>query len=307
MPSEIIQWFPGHMAKTRRMMSECLPLVDMVIEILDARIPISSKNPEIDRICKNKPKLILFSKSTLANPTTAEKWKNYYKDFGTPCIFCDFITGAGLSEIEPAVKSLLADKIKRNTEKGMANKAVRAMVVGIPNVGKSSFINKFSKSTKAKVENRPGVTVDKQWVVTPYKIELLDMPGVLWPKFNDRFVGENLAITGAIKDQVLNTDEIAVILCKRLRKIAPDLLCARYRLEISQIEDLTDYELFTLIGKKRGFLIGGGEIDETRTASVLLDEFRSGKIGRITLEYPPNRQTKKESADKDSESERTDT
>lgn len=287
MPSEIIQWFPGHMAKTRRMMGECLPLVDLVIEIVDARIPISSKNPEIDRICKGKPRLILFSKSTLADPTMGERWKKYYRSIGLPCIPCDFVSGAGMSEIEPTVRNLLAEKIARYKEKGMANKALRAMVVGIPNVGKSSFINRFSKTKKAKVENRPGVTLDKQWVVTPYGIELLDMPGVLWPKFNDRRVGENLAITGAIKDRILNTDEIAVILCGRLRKIAPALLCARYRLSESEIADITDYELFTLIGRKRGLLISGGEVNEERTASVLLDEFRSGKIGRITLEYPP--------------------
>lgn len=275
------------MAKTRRMMSECLSLVDLVIEILDARIPISSKNPEIDKICAGKPRLVLFSKSTLADPEMGQKWKRYYEEKGIPCIFCDFISGAGMSEIEGAVKRLLADKIARYKEKGMVNKALRAMVVGIPNVGKSSFINKFSKTKKAKVENRPGVTVDKQWVVTPYGIELLDMPGVLWPKFNDRRVGENLAMTGAIKDQVLNTDEIAVALCARLKKVAPDKLCARYKLGIDEIADISDYDLFLLIGKKRGFLMGGGEINEERTANTLLDEFRSGKIGRITLEYPP--------------------
>lgn len=275
------------MAKTRRMMSECLSLVDLVIEILDARIPISSKNPEIDKICAGKPRLVLFSKSTLADPEMGQKWKRYYEEKGIPCIFCDFISGAGMSEIEGAVKRLLSDKLARYKEKGMVNKALRAMVVGIPNVGKSSFINKFSKTKKAKVENRPGVTVDKQWVVTPYGIELLDMPGVLWPKFNDRRVGENLAMTGAIKDQVLNTDEIAVALCARLKKVAPDKLCARYKLGIDEIADLSDYDLFLLIGKKRGFLMGGGEINEERTANTLLDEFRSGKIGRITLEYPP--------------------
>lgn len=287
MPSEVIQWFPGHMAKTRRMMKECLPLVDLVIEILDARIPLSSKNPETDKICAGKPRLVLFSKSTLADPEMGQKWKNYYKSLGIPCIFCDFITGAGMGEIEGAVKELLSEKLERYKEKGMVNKSVRAMVVGIPNVGKSSFINKFSKTKKAKVENRPGVTVDKQWVVTPYGIELLDMPGVLWPKFDDKRVGENLAITGAIKDRVLNIDEIAVTLCKRLRRVAPEKLCERYRLDQSEIAELTDYELFCLIGKKRGFLIRGGEVNEERTAGALLDEFRGGKIGRITLEYPP--------------------
>lgn len=284
MPSDIIQWFPGHMAKTRRIMGECLPLVDFVFEILDARTPIASKNPEIDRICKGKPRIVLFSKSALADPVMNEKWKQYYRSKGIDCIPCDFITGAGMSEIIPTVRNLLSEKIARNEAKGMAGKALSAMVVGIPNVGKSSFINRFSGTKKAKVENRPGVTLEKQWVSTPHGIRLLDMPGVLWPKFDDRKVAENLAITGAIKDQVLNTDEIAVILCGRLKKIAPDLLCARYKLDFDWLAEAENYDIFRMIGKNRGFLISGGEINEERTASTLLDEFRSGKIGRITLE-----------------------
>ncbi|MGM9637598.1 MAG: ribosome biogenesis GTPase YlqF [Eubacteriales bacterium] len=284
MPSDIIQWFPGHMAKTRRIMGECLPLVDFVFEILDARTPIASKNPEIDRICKGKPRIVLFSKSALANPDMNEKWKQYYRAKGIDCIPCDFLTGAGMNEIIPTVRNLLSEKIARNEAKGMSGKALTAMVVGIPNVGKSSFINRFSGTKKAKVENRPGVTLEKQWVSTPYGIRLLDMPGVLWPKFDDRKVAENLAITGAIKDQVLNTDEIAVILCGRLKRIAPDLLCARYKLDPDWLADAENYDIFRMIGKNRGFLISGGEINEERTASTLLDEFRSGKIGRITLE-----------------------
>jgi ribosome biogenesis GTPase A len=284
MPSDIIQWFPGHMAKTRRMMTECLPLVDLVFEILDARIPISSKNPEIDRICKNKPRIILFSKSTLADPKISKEWQDFYRSKDIPCLLCDFLTGMGMSEIPKTVSELLSEKISRYQSKGMIGKSMRAMVVGIPNVGKSSFINKLSGTRKAKVENRPGVTVDKQWVVTPYQLDLLDMPGVLWPKFDERTVGENLAITGAIKDQVLNTDEIAVILCKRLAESYPQLLCARYKIRPEEIVDAQAWEIFEQIGQKRGFLVKGGQVDTDRTAKILLDEFRSGTIGKITLE-----------------------
>ncbi len=286
MPSNIIQWFPGHMAKTRRLITECLSEVDLVIEILDSRIPISSKNPEIDRICKAKPRLVLLSKTNLASKEANKAWKEYFEKNGSGCILCDFVSGTGMNEIGPAVKALLAEKIQRYEQKGMSGKALRAMVVGIPNVGKSSFINKFSSSKKAKVENRPGVTLDKQWVRTPYGIDLLDMPGVLWPKFEDTTVAENLAITGAIKDQVLNTDEIAVILCGRLKQCAPELFCERYKLSQQDIADLQPYEIFELVGKKRGLLVKGGDVDYDRCASMLLDEFRAAKIGRITLELP---------------------
>lgn len=300
MPSNIIQWFPGHMAKTRRMIKECLPLVDVVVEILDARIPGSSKNPESDSLISSKPRLFLLSKAALASAGASKIWKQYYESSGARCIVCDFISGQGLNEIAPAVKELASEKLERYKERGMAGKSIRAMVIGIPNVGKSSFINKFSGTKKAKVENRPGVTLDKQWVKTPHGIDLLDMPGVLWPKFEDRTVGENLAITGAIKDVVLNTDEIAVALCERLRDTAPDLLCARYKLKEAEISDAEPYDIFEMIGRKRGFLISGGEIDTDRTASTLLDEFRSAKIGRITLEMPHG-ETKKEVQDQNAE------
>lgn len=286
MPSNIIQWFPGHMAKTKRLITECLPLVDIVIEILDARIPLSSQNPDINKICANKPRLVILSKSTLADPVANDKWRAYFKHYGG-CIVADFVTGAGMNQIAPAIREILSEKIARNENKGMAGKAIRAMVVGIPNVGKSSFINRFSGTKKAKVEDRPGVTVDKQWVKSQGGIELLDMPGVLWPKFEDERVGENLAMTGAIKDAVVNTDELAIALCSRLRVTAPELLCARYKLGTPEaIEGLTDFELFELIGRKRGFLISGGEIDYERTSRILLDEFRGAKIGRISLELP---------------------
>lgn len=286
MPSETIQWFPGHMAKTRRLISECLSLVDIVIEILDARIPLSSQNPEIDRICAAKPRVILLSKTSLANESVTKAWKKHFQSSDKICIPCDFISGAGLNEIVPAVRSLLSEKIARYEEKGMAGKSLRAMVVGIPNVGKSSFINKFAAAKKAKVENRPGVTLDKQWIKTQSGIDLLDTPGVLWPKFEDRTVAENLAITGAIKDAILDTEGIAVILCSRLASTSPRQLSERYKLDIDDIKTLPPYELFELIGKKRGFLVKGGEIDSERTSLMLLDEFRSAKIGRISLETP---------------------
>lgn len=286
MPSSTIQWFPGHMAKTRRLITECLPLVDIVIEILDARIPLSSQNPEINKICENKPRLVILSKATLADPVANDKWRAFFKQYGG-CIVADFISGAGMDKIGPAIREILAEKIAKNESKGMSGKAVRAMVVGIPNVGKSSFINRFSGTKKAKVEDRPGVTVDKQWVKGQGGIELLDMPGVLWPKFEDEKVGENLAMTGAIKDAVVNTDSLAITLCARLRKCASELFCARYKLGSPEaISELTDFELFELVGRKRGFLISGGEIDYERTAKILLDEFRSAKIGRISLEIP---------------------
>ncbi len=285
MPSHIIQWFPGHMAKTRRMISENLKNVDIVIEILDARIPKSSRNPEISSLTANKPSVILLNKASLADPNMNKMWLEHYNSKSSVCILTDCITGEGLNKIPSAVKDILSEKVERYENKGMAGRNLKAMVLGIPNVGKSSLINKICKNKKAKVENRPGVTVDKQWIVTDVGLSLLDMPGVLWPKFDDRTVGENLAITGAIKDDILDIEEIATILCKRLRSYYPSLLCERYKLgDISQYDGMNDYELLCEIGRKRGFLISGGEINTERTANVLIDEFRAAKIGRITLD-----------------------
>ncbi|MBO7148924.1 MAG: ribosome biogenesis GTPase YlqF [Clostridia bacterium] len=285
MPSDQIQWFPGHMAKTRRLISESLKLVDIVIELLDARIPYSSKNPEITRLVGDKPMLTLMNKASLADPAHFDEWKKYYTGKGKGCIITDVSTGQGIGEIAPAVRSILGDKIERYEEKGMTGRRLKAMIVGIPNVGKSSLINKLSGNKKAKVEDRPGVTVNKQWVSTSIGIDLLDMPGVLWPKFEDETVGESLAMTGAIKDQVLDTELIAMRLCGRLRHLYPSELCARYKLgDIEKYEDFTDYELFEEIGRKRGCIISGGEINTERCALMLLDELRSGTIGRITLE-----------------------
>ena len=264
MPSQTIQWFPGHMAKTRRLISENIKNVDAIIEILDARIPYSSRNPEIVRLCADKPSIILLNKASLAD---------------------DSITGKGLSQIAVELKKLCEKKIARYEEKGMNGRAIKAMVVGIPNVGKSSLINKLSGEKKAKVENRPGVTLDKQWVTTNIGILLLDMPGVLWPKFDDKAVGENLAITGAIKDDILDIEEIATILCSRLRTHYPELLCQRYKLDRIPTEDeMDDYDLLTLIGKKRGFLISGGEVNMERTANMIIDEYRAAKIGQVSLD-----------------------
>ncbi len=285
MPSEIIQWFPGHMAKTRREIGENLKNVDFVIELLDARIPKSSENPEITRICGDKPRLVLLSRAALADPKYSAEWKAYFAEKGRACIFYDCITGEGFSEIMPAARALLAEKLERYREKGMAGRRLRAMIVGIPNVGKSSIINKLSGTKSAKVENRPGVTRQKQWIPTNAGFDLLDTPGVLWPKFDDQKIGENLAVTGAIKDDILDIETIAAILVGRLRELYPEKLMARYKhKEGSLDEEFTNFDVLEKIGRARGFLISGGEIDTERTAKILLEEFRNGKIGRMTLD-----------------------
>lgn len=284
MPSENIQWFPGHMAKTRRIMRECLPDVDLVIEVCDARIPRSSRNPELRSIIGEKPLLTLCSKADLADPEASSRWKAVMRKEGEGCLFIDGLRGS-MGEIRASVDALLTEKRQSYDRRGMTGRALRAMVVGIPNAGKSSLINRLAGAKKAKVEDRPGVTRQKQWVTTSIGLELLDMPGVLWPKFEEKRVGENLAITGAIRDEILDTETVAVILVGRLRKTYPELLAARYRLgTMSEWEELDDYSLFLLIGKKRGFIVSGGEVSDERTAVMLLDEFRAGIIGRITLE-----------------------
>lgn len=286
MQSEVIQWFPGHMAKTRRLISENLKEVDIIVEILDARIPYSSKNPEIAKLIGDKPCLTILNKASLANKTITKQWVEYYSSIGKFAIAVDCITGEGFSLLAPTVKKILEDKLQKYESKGM-NKNLRAMFVGIPNVGKSSLINKLCGAKKAKVENRPGVTLNKQWIPTTIGLDLMDMPGVLWPKFEEKIVGENLAITGAIKDAILDIEYIAVILCGRLRAIAPDLLMARYKITQAELDACEmDYEIFELVGRKRGFLISGGEINTERTATTLLEEFRSAKIGNISLEIP---------------------
>ena len=287
MQSEVIQWFPGHMAKTRRLIFENLKEVDIIVEILDARIPYSSKNPEIAKLIGDKPCLTILNKASLADKATSKKWVEYYNSIGKVAVCVDCITGEGLNQLAPAIKTILADKIQRYEAKGMSGRKLKAMFVGIPNVGKSSLINKLCGSKKAKVENRPGVTLNKQWIPTTIGLDLMDMPGVLWPKFEEKIVGENLAITGAIKDSILDIEYIAVLLCSRLKSIAPELLTARYKITKEELDACEmDYEIFELVGRKRGFLISGGEINTERTAATLLEEFRSAKIGNISLEYP---------------------
>ncbi len=281
-----IQWFPGHMAKTRRVIKECLPQVDIVLELVDARIPYSSKNPEIEKIIENKPSLTLLTKASLANKEICEKWIKHLAEQGKRAILVDSVTGYGIDRLSSAIKEVLSEKLERFREKGMLGKKIKAMIVGIPNVGKSSLINRLAGAKKAKVEDRPGVTLAKQWVPTEIGLDLLDMPGVLWPKFEDARVGENLAITGAIRDHILDTEEIAMLLCMRLMAVAPDELCERYKLDYDECSELDGYDLFMLIGRKRGFLVSGGEVNSERTATMLLDEFRGGKIGKISLESP---------------------
>lgn len=275
------------MAKTRRMIAENLPAVDAVMEILDARIPASSRNPDIDRICGEKPRLVLLNKAGLADEAITAAWQERYTGNGVLCLRCDCISGAGISRIAPALRELCSSKLEKYADRGMSGRRLRAMVLGIPNVGKSSLINRLTGSKKAKVENRPGVTLDKQWVTTQSGIDLLDMPGVLWHKFDDRRVAENLALTGAIKDSILDSEELASVLCGRLYSLCPALLCQRYRLgDPAELAKLKNHEILELIGRRRGYLVPGGEVDIERSAKMLTDEFRSAKIGRVSLEAP---------------------
>ena len=275
------------MAKTKRLIRENISSVDMIIEILDARIPYSSKNPEIDSLVAAKPVVTILNKSTLADPNVSREWKEYYEAQGKHAVICDCQSGEGMAELKSTVAHVMKEKTDAWKARGIIGKNVRAMIVGIPNVGKSSFINRMAGSKKAKVENRPGVTLTKQWIPTDVGLDLLDMPGVLWPKFENQTVGENLAITGAIKDDVLQIEEIAMILCGRLRDIAPKALAKRYNLgDESEFSDLDCYDLFELIGRKRCLLQSGGEVNHKRCADMLLDEYRGAKIGRISLETP---------------------
>ena len=289
-----IQWFPGHMAKTRRMMADCLGQVDIVLELLDARIPYSSKNPEIEKLTAGKPKLTVLTKASIADPETSRKWMEYFEKRGENAVLIDSSDSLGIKSLSDAVKKTLKDKIDRYNAKGMEGRRLKAMVVGIPNVGKSSLINRLSGAKRAKVEDRPGVTVNKQWVTTKLGIDLLDMPGVLWPKFEDVLVGENLALTGAIKDDILDIERIGLILIHRLRGMYPSELAARYKLTDTDWQSMTDLQLMELIGKKRGCLIPGGIVDTERVSNLLVDEFRAGRIGRMTIDPLPSNDTPSE-------------
>ncbi len=277
-----IQWFPGHMQKTRKKIKQSLTLVDAVAEIVDARIPVSSRNPDLAGIIENKPRLIILNKSDMADKAATEEWIREYKRQGIIAVPFDAKNSRGMNEFIKAVKTLLAKKLETYAEKGMVGRTLKVMVVGIPNVGKSSFINRMAKQNKAKVENRPGVTRDNQWVKIDNNIELLDTAGVLWPKFEDKTVAERLAFTGAVKDQILDIEKLAFQLVEYLKNHYPERLVERYKIDVSG-DDI--YELMLRIGKKRGMLISGGEIDTERTANMLIDEYRSGKLGLITIEH----------------------
>lgn len=281
-----IQWFPGHMTKTKRQIQASLKLVDAAAEILDARIPLSSKNPDLQKLIQNKPKVVLLNKCDMANQTATSRWIDYYASQGITAIAVDCKSGKGLNKFAPAVNNVLSERRERLKAKGMVNPMLRIMIVGIPNVGKSSFINRVAKQNRAKVEDRPGVTRGNQWYSIAKNIEMLDTPGVLWPKFDDKIVGERLAFTGAVKDQILDTELLAVRLLDFLRNLKPADFIARFKLEDIDLDAIDSYELLNVIGKKRGMLISGGEINTERAAIMLLDEFRSGKLGRITLEMP---------------------
>lgn len=282
-----VQWFPGHMAKTRRLMQESLRLVDMVLEITDARIPQSSRNPELDRWLGDKPRMLMLNKADSADPAVTARWLSYYQRQGIAAIACDCRSGKGLNRFLPAAKELLAGVLERRKQRGMVGGALRIMVVGIPNVGKSSFINRMAGGKRAKVEDRPGVTRGRQWVSIGGELELLDMPGVLWPKFEDPAVGEKLAFTGAVKDDVVDTELLAMRLLGCLRQGYPAALEDRFKLAGTDYQDLGEFELLELVGRRRGMLVSGGEVNTERAAAVVLDEYRSGKLGRITLEFPP--------------------
>ena len=280
-----IQWFPGHMAKTRRLIASNISLVDAVVEIVDARSPHSSRNPEMDHMTKNKPRLILLNKSDLADEKTTQQWISYFKRNGSEALAVDCKSGKGLKSILPSIKNtVLKEVMDKRARNGMTGAAVRLMIVGIPNVGKSSVINKLAGSKRAKVEDRPGVTRTKQWVKLDNNTELLDMPGVLWPKFEDQDVALRLAFTGAISDDILDIETLASKLLYYLARNYPSSLTERYKIELS--EDETGFELLEKVGRKRGMMISGGEINTERAAITVLDEFRSGKLGRISLELP---------------------
>ena len=280
-----IQWFPGHMTKTRRMIAANLSLVDGVVAILDARIPQSSCNPELTKLMDSKPYMVLLNKSDMADPDATAKWIQWYKQQGIPALAMDCISGKGAKQFLPAVREqMLRELLAKRQKAGMVGRPIRLMIVGIPNVGKSSFINRMAKSKRAKVEDRPGVTRTKQWVKVDEQVEFLDMPGVLWPKLDDQDAACRLAFTGAIRDQVLDIEALAMLLLEYLHRNYPQMLKERYKVEMEETDGLA---LLEMVGRKRGMLLSGGVVNTERAAIMVLDEFRSAKLGRITLELPP--------------------
>lgn len=281
----VIQWFPGHMKKTERLIQKNLPLVDVVVEMIDARIPQSSRNPVLGKIIGNKPRVILLNKSDMADPNKTTLWINYFKSQNISAMETDSKSGRNIKNFQNFVKQSIQDLLERRSAKGMVGRIVRVMVVGVPNVGKSTFINKVAGSKRAKVEDRPGVTRGKQWVHIENDVDLLDMPGVLWPKFDDPQVGIHLAFTGAIKDDVIDTEYLAMQLLEYLAHNYPEVILERFKLEDSN--NMEAFQRLEAVGKKRGMLISGGQIDTERAAAMVLDEYRSGKLGKITWELPP--------------------
>ena len=277
-----VQWFPGHMAKTRRLIKECLPSVDAVTEILDARMPISSSNPELNELIGNKPLIVLLNKCDVADENATRRWLNYFNEKGIYALAVDCKSGNGLNKYAPLLREVLKDKIASNEAKGMIGKPLRIMVVGIPNTGKSSFINRMAGRNRAKVADKAGVTRHNQWFVIENGIELLDTPGVLWPKFDDPKIGDRLAFIGSVKDEVFDSETLAIRLLEVLSRDYPDRLSERYK--IDDFSELEAYEILELIGRKRGMMMRGGEIDTLRASIMLLDEYRAGKLGRITLD-----------------------
>ncbi len=278
-----IQWYPGHMTKTRRQIEADLKQVDAVCEIVDARIPMSSRNPDIDAICGSKPRIIVLNRMDLADPNATKKWSAYFKSKGMAVIATDCKTRKGIGDFTPAARTACAEKLERDAKRGM-NRPLRVMVVGIPNVGKSTLINQISGRKGAKAENRPGVTRGKQWVTVDAGLQLLDTPGILWPKFEDPEVGMMLAYTGAVKEGVIDVEELSCRLMELLHKYYPQTLLERYKVEAPA--GTPGWELMELAGRKRGYLVSGGEVNTERMAKVLLDEFRGGKLGKFTLEMP---------------------
>jgi len=278
-----VQWYPGHMTKTRRQIEADLKQVDAVCEIVDARIPMSSRNPDIDSICGSKPRLLILNRMDLADPAATKRWADYFRNKGITVVITDCKSRRGIADFIPAARHACKEKIDRDAARGM-NRPLRVMIVGIPNVGKSTLINQISGRKGAKAENRPGVTRGKQWVSVDTSLLLLDTPGILWPKFEDPQVGMMLAYTGAVKDGILDIEELACLLMQLLHRRYPDALRERYGIHAEP--DTPGYELLELAGRRRGFLISGGEVNTERMAKVLVDEYRSGKLGRFTLEEP---------------------
>ena len=278
-----INWYPGHMKKTKEMVQNNLKLVDVVIELLDARIPLSSKNPEIDKLAHNKPRVVVLNKSDLSDRAKLNKWISYYQSKGIKAIPVDTLKGSGVNKIVEECKNVTKDKMDALKEKGRKERAIRVMIVGVPNVGKSSLINKLTGRKSTQTGDRPGVTKGKQWVRLKGNLELLDTPGILWPKFEDQKIALNLAFTRAIKDEILDIDTLGLKFIEKMSEIEPEKLKARYKLDSLGEEPL---ETMEMIGRKRGFILGRNELDYTRIAKTVLNEFREGKLGQITLEVP---------------------